>query len=116
VLRSTTPAHVEKVRTQFLSLRQLIQGGVFSGRTPWQLSPVTEPFLIQASDSKRTKLAYYSPKDPFLSGPHDFTHSVRFAKCVRFELLKSPCRKRFDRFSRIGESVQFWSSGRSSGS
>jgi hypothetical protein len=31
----------EKVRTQFLSLRQIIRGSVFSGRSPWQLSPAS---------------------------------------------------------------------------
>src|SRR4030081_2738396 len=34
-----TLVYVEKVRSQFLSLRQLAQGRVFSGRTRGQLSP-----------------------------------------------------------------------------
>jgi hypothetical protein len=38
--RWSTLAYVEKVRPQFLSLRQLTQGSVFSRRTHWQLSPV----------------------------------------------------------------------------
>ena len=40
-LPSTTPTYAEKVRSQFLSLRQLAQGRVFSGWTRGQLSPVT---------------------------------------------------------------------------
>jgi hypothetical protein len=39
-LLATTLVYAEKVRPQFLSLRQLAQGRVFSGRTRWQLSPV----------------------------------------------------------------------------
>jgi hypothetical protein len=35
----TTLVYAEKVRPQFLSLRQFSQGHVFSGRTRWQLSP-----------------------------------------------------------------------------
>jgi hypothetical protein len=37
-LLSATFAYVEKVRPQFLSLRQLALGSVFSGRTSWQLA------------------------------------------------------------------------------
>ena len=36
---------------------------------------------------------YYSPKGPFLSEPQDSTHSVRFSKFDRFELLVSLKRK-----------------------
>jgi hypothetical protein len=39
-LLSITWAYVEKVRTQFFSLRQPALGGVFSGRCRWQLGPV----------------------------------------------------------------------------
>src|SRR3981081_2583148 len=35
--------YVEKVRSQFLSLRQLAQGRVFSGRSRWQLGPIATP-------------------------------------------------------------------------
>jgi len=35
-----TLAYAEKVRSQFLSLRQLAQDRVFSGRSHWQLGPV----------------------------------------------------------------------------
>src|SRR3984893_15155743 len=38
-VRWSTLTYVEKVRPQFLSLRQLPQGPVFSGLTCWQLSP-----------------------------------------------------------------------------
>ena len=37
----TTAGCAEKVRSQFLSLRQIALGRVFSGRTRWQFSPVT---------------------------------------------------------------------------
>ena len=37
--RWSTLAYVEKVRPQFLSLRQLAHGWVFSRRIRWQLSP-----------------------------------------------------------------------------
>jgi hypothetical protein len=39
-LLASTLADLEKVRTQFLSLRHLTQGRIFSGRTREQLSPV----------------------------------------------------------------------------
>jgi hypothetical protein len=58
-------------------------------------------------DSQRAEPTNYSPKGPFLSGPHDFTHSLRFSKFDRFELLMSLYAKWFDRFSRIGDSLRF---------
>jgi hypothetical protein len=39
-LLATTLVYAEKVRPQFLSLRQLAQGRVFSTRSRWQFSPV----------------------------------------------------------------------------
>jgi hypothetical protein len=39
-LPGTTAGYVEKVRSQFLSLRHTGQGRVFSRRSSWQLSPV----------------------------------------------------------------------------
>jgi hypothetical protein len=40
-LLSSTLAYVEKVRSQFLSLRQITRGRVFSGRSHWQSSPIS---------------------------------------------------------------------------
>jgi hypothetical protein len=44
-LLSIALAHAEKVRTQFLSLRQLGRSPVFSERTYWQLSPAAAPIF-----------------------------------------------------------------------
>ena len=41
--RRSTLTYVEKVRPQFLSLRQLGRSHVFSERTCWQLSPAAAP-------------------------------------------------------------------------
>jgi hypothetical protein len=45
---------VEKVRLQFLSLRQLAQARVFSGRSRWQLSPVAVA-ISNSSSGLRTR-------------------------------------------------------------
>jgi hypothetical protein len=58
-------------------------------------------------DPQAAERPHCSPNGPFLSEPQDFTHSVRFSKFDRFELLMSLCGKWLRGFSRPGESLQF---------
>jgi hypothetical protein len=65
--RSATLSYVEKVRSQFLSLRHLVQGRAFSRRSCWRLSPVA----VGISDSRsglptRTNALLFSETPVFL--------------------------------------------------
>jgi hypothetical protein len=102
-----TAGNVEKVGSQFLSLRQLAQGRVFSRRTSWQLSPIAAAISHLSSALLVGDNGYQSPKGPFFSEALDSTDSVRFSKFERFELLINFSGKRFCGFSRTGERVRF---------
>jgi hypothetical protein len=73
----------------------------------WQLSPTAAAISNLSSGLPTGRTPYYSPKDPFLSGSLDFTHSLRFSKFDCFELLMNLSGKWFGRFSRIGDNVRF---------
>src|SRR3979411_1281621 len=74
-LLSSTSAYVEKVRPQFLSLRQLSQSRVFSRRVRWQLSPVVLAISNSSSGLPTGKVALFFSEMPVslrTSGLHPF--------------------------------------------
>jgi hypothetical protein len=80
---------VEKVRTQFLSLRQNTPGNMFSGRFREQIEPNIRPFLIRVRDYWLAELLCYSPKGSF--SPNLWTPAIQYGsrKPSCFGLLTS---------------------------
>jgi hypothetical protein len=100
-------AYVEKVRTQFLSLRQIAQGRVFSGRTCWHLSPVTAAISHLNSGLLLGRARLLFSKRLFISEALDSADSIRFSKIQRFEGPIDFSEKKFCGSSRIGEGIRF---------
>jgi hypothetical protein len=67
-LLATTLVYAEKVRPQFLSLRQLGRSRVFSTRTCWQLPSSSSDFIFELRISNRQsrhillRMAHFSPE------------------------------------------------------
>jgi hypothetical protein len=85
--RWSTLAYVEKVRPQFLSLRQLGRSYSFSGITCWQLSPVTASISNLSSELPVGRVSSLFSERLVLSDALDFIDPVRFSIFERFELL-----------------------------
>jgi hypothetical protein len=94
-LRGPTMEYLEKVRSQFLSLRQLGRSYSFSGITCWQLSPVTASISNLRSELPVGRVSSLFSERLVLSDALDFIDPVRFSKSKRFELLMRFNGKRF---------------------
>jgi hypothetical protein len=90
-----TLGYAEKVRSQFLSLRQLGRGHVFSALNCRRISPVTERFLVRAPYSEWVAPADYSPKGHL--SPKLWTPRIRYGSrnINVLNYLSAPVARRF---------------------
>jgi hypothetical protein len=82
-----TLVYAEKVRAQFLSLRQLVQWSEFSERTLWQLSPIHRACFGSGSELSAGRIAPLFSDWAIFLRTLDSPRLVRFSKTHYFELL-----------------------------
>jgi len=86
VPRGTTQMYMEKVRSQFLSLRHLGQSHIFSASVSGQFKPNNDSdFSFARRTPSRQGVPHCSPKGAFISEALYSAASVRFSKLQRFE-------------------------------
>ena len=103
----TTAGCAEKVRSQFLSLRQLRCSRLFSVRRCWELSPVLAAISVLDSGLLNGRARPSTPNGSILSRALDSAYSVRFSKFECFERLMNSDEMGFCKSSRAGKSIRF---------
>ena len=96
---------MERVRTQFLSLRQLCRSYRFSARGCWYFAPVLAAISDLSSGPLIGRIRPSSPNGSFLSKALDSADSVRFSKFECFELFMNSDEMGFYNSSRTGKSI-----------